>query len=92
MAASTLQIIHASDFEAGLAAPDRAPQFAAIVANNRVLKSVAMVGDDWLIVAAMTSDRADMIGFLDVVQALAPGEPDDSPLSCLQSGAATGRT
>ncbi len=27
----TLQILHASDFEAGLAAPDRAPQFAAIV-------------------------------------------------------------
>ncbi|WP_052389150.1 bifunctional metallophosphatase/5'-nucleotidase [Belnapia moabensis] len=27
----SLQILHASDFEAGLAAPDRAPQFAAIV-------------------------------------------------------------
>jgi hypothetical protein len=60
-------------------------RLAVVAANNRVLKSVAMVGDDWLIVAAMTSNREDMMEFLDAVQALAPGQPGDPPLECLRA-------
>ena len=53
------------------------------MANNRVLSHVATIGDDWLIVAATTGDREDMIDFLDAVQELAPGQPGDPPLECL---------
>ena len=48
-----------------------------------MLGSVATIGDDWLIVAAVMSDRAEMIDFLDAVQELAPGQPGDPPLEFL---------
>jgi hypothetical protein len=50
-----------------------------------VLNHVVMLGDDWLIVAAMTSERADMMNFLDAVQELAPGQPGDPPLEGLRT-------
>ena len=58
-------------------------RLSVIVATNRVLCHVTMIGDDWLIVAAMTSDRAAMVDFLDAVQELAPGQPGDPPLEGL---------
>jgi hypothetical protein len=65
--------------------PDWEQRLAVVAANNRVLKHVAMTGDDWLIVAAMTSNREEMINFLDAVQELAPGQPGDPPLEGLRT-------
>src|SRR4051794_33354847 len=58
-----------------------------IVAGSRVLSSAATFGSDWLIVAAVMNERADMIDFLDAVQELAPGQPGDPPLACLRAEA-----
>ena len=60
-------------------------RLAGIVADSRVISSVATVGEDWLIVVAVTGGRADMIDFVDAVQELAPGQPGDTPLVCLRA-------
>jgi hypothetical protein len=62
-------------------------RLADIVAGSRVLSSAATIGGDWLIVAAVMNERADMVDFLDAVQELAPGQPGDPPLACPQGAA-----
>ena len=63
-------------------------RLAVIVAGTPLLSSVAAIGEDWLIIAAVASDGAEMIDFLDAVQELAPGQPGDPLLECPQAGTA----
>src|SRR4051794_33875904 len=64
--------------------PDWEQRLAAIVASSpAIISSVAMVSEDWLLVAAVMSDRADMVIFLDKVQELAAGQPGDPTLPCM---------
>ena len=65
--------------------PDWEQRLADIIAVSRLLSSAATIGGDWLIVAAVMNERADMIDFLDAVQELAPGQPGDPPLRCLRT-------
>ena len=64
--------------------PDWEQRFATIVASYPDISSVvAMIGDDWLMVAAVASDREPIAKLLDAAQELAPGQPSDPILPCM---------